>query len=165
MLAEDADRLLKGKAAGRRQKLADRADIKRDQAAGSLRGPAGDGNARGDDLRRRMAGAGQLVPVRPEGVGVDHICPGLNIRAVDGEDLLGIGEVQQLGDRAEGQAGLLQHGAHRPVKQDERFLFEKRGKVHRFHPFFGRRSGRSYGSGCIPSGLRRGRQRPRRTGP
>ncbi len=150
LLAENIHRLVEGKTAGWFQQLADRTDVQRDQTVGPLRRFPRGGDPGGDHLGRRPSGAGQLVPVGPEGIGVDHVRSRFDISAMDGGDLAGILHIKQFGRCAEGKPRFLQHGSHRAVQQHERFI-QQCGKVHKIHPFFGKRSCRAENSGRIRS--------------
>ena len=75
-----------------------------------------------EDLLHRR-GVAELIAVRAEGVGVYDLRARLQIGAVHRRDLFGRGQVEGLGRVPGGQAGVLEHGAHRAVKNREFHAF------------------------------------------
>jgi hypothetical protein len=61
--------------------------------------------------------AGELDPVRPEGIGLDQLRPGRNVRSVNFLDDLGLGQVELVEGTLEADAPGVQLGAHGAVAQ------------------------------------------------
>ena len=80
--------------------------------AGATAGVSCTADGHRDDLLHRMTAAPQLQPVGTESIAVDELGAGLHILTVDAGDELGLLQAQKLGQMAQLQALLLQHGAH-----------------------------------------------------
>ena len=145
LLLEVIIRLLKPQRAGRLEQHADGTDIKRDERIGTLSGFFCIADGGGDDLLYRTAAFRELIGVRAEGVGIDNIRTRLDIRAMEGFDQLGSGEVERFGRMLISRAALLNQRAHRSVEDDKFFVIQQCFQIHSAFPFFCRRRFRA---GC-----------------
>ena len=125
LLGEELVGLIEGAGAHGGQELACGADV-----GGNVRGPArlraGDGC--GEDLLDG-GGIAQLGGVGTEGVGGHHVGAGLHVCRMDGANLVGIGEAEQLGQLAGGKAALLQLRAHSAVEHEDLLACQHGGKT------------------------------------
>ena len=116
-LGKDVHRLFKLQSAGGLQQLADGAHIQGHQppAPGRLPGSSDGG---GDHLCHCSSTVGQLLPVGPEGIGINDLGSGVQIGAVDLPQPLRVLQGSRLRRRPHGQAPGLEHSAHAAVQQD-----------------------------------------------
>jgi len=123
LLAEGGAGVLRADAAVGPQAHAERPDRAGDvklRSGGLGGGPPRQGDARridGPDLRLQ-AEAGQLVAVGAEGVGLEQLRAGRQKAGVNGGDQLRAAQVQFIKAGVDGDAVLVQGGAHRAVGQD-----------------------------------------------
>ena len=146
-------RVLERQGAGRGQQLPQRAHIQSHQRAGLVGGGAGAGDGGRNHLVHRASGAGQLARVGAKGVGAQDLGPGLGVVPVDGGESLRHGQCGKLRLLAGLQAAGGQLGAHAAVQKDKAAAGKNISQLHRWSPFFDRRSRRA---------ARRWRSRPLR---
>ena len=88
-LGKQVHRVFKAQHTGGLQQLAAGTDVQSHQAS-SGGGLLGHGDCGGDDLLHGAAGALQLLPVGPEGIGVDDLGPGVQVGGVDVPQPVGV---------------------------------------------------------------------------
>ena len=96
---------------------------------------------------------GELLPVGPEGVGVEDLGPRLHIGPVDVQQPLRVVQGGEFGGGPHGQALGLEHGAHAPVQEHGAAGLQEFKKFHSVHLTFdtGSRRGRDspHSFGCL----------------
>ncbi len=122
LLREQVVRLAKGHGAHRLEQRADRADVAGNIGSARLTRAGCRGGVHVGDFRASL----KLAGVRPEGVRGNDLGARGDVALVNGDDVVGIGEVQKLRDLSGiGESPLLQLRPHRTV-DDEKFLAEQR---------------------------------------
>ena len=96
---------------------------------------------------------GELLPVGPEGVGVEDLGPRLHIGPVDVQQPLRVVQGGEFGGGPHRQALGLEHGAHAPVQEHGAAGLQEFKKFHSVHLTFdtGSRRGRDspHSFGCL----------------
>ena len=153
--AEKLVGLFKAQGAQRLENLPQRPNVQCDQDAFAPVRGTGTAYAGFDQFRDAVAETRCLETVDAEGVGIEDAAAGFDIAAMNSGDFFGFGQVPELRQLADGQAGGLQLGAHAPVqKRDVRqrhSVFPPSGK-NRFQTVCRRHSR----GGGVPAGYRQG---------
>ena len=124
LFGEGGHGVLEVEVAERREEAARGADVESDEAvaaAGLVACSAGVGDGGGDELGAAVRGAfaDELDGVGAKGVGEDEVRARLKVRAMDGDNLVGVGEVPFLGNFAGAEAVVLEQRAHAAVGEDD----------------------------------------------